>query len=103
MVRGLSATRVAGEQIRAFRRVRGWSLETLAGRVGLTRKGLSKIERGDVSSAVDRYERIARALGVPLADLFVGKPRKSERAARKAPARVVARSTLNDKHPSQAS
>jgi transcriptional regulator with XRE-family HTH domain len=49
----------------------------LASRVGLTRKGLSKIERGDVSSAVDRYERIARALGVPLADLFVGPPRRA--------------------------
>jgi transcriptional regulator with XRE-family HTH domain len=72
-----SATKVAGERIREIRGAHKWSLETLAAKVGLTRKGLSKIELGRTSPAVDRYERIAKALGVSLTALFVGPPRRA--------------------------
>jgi transcriptional regulator with XRE-family HTH domain len=59
-----------GQEIRRIRKWRQLSLEALAGRAGLTKGYLSKIENGHV--AMDRrstLNRIAEALNVSLADL----------------------------------
>jgi transcriptional regulator with XRE-family HTH domain len=71
---------VAGAQIRAFRMRAGLTLDALGKRLGLTRQGVQRIEAGEVASSIDRYEEIARALGVPLRDLLPDK-RRRRRAA----------------------
>lgn len=65
-----TVSRQVGRRIRVLREAKRWSLETLASKVGLTRKGLSKIELGQVASSIDVYQRITRALGVALPSIF---------------------------------
>jgi transcriptional regulator with XRE-family HTH domain len=64
-----STSEVAGAQIRALRLRKGWSCAELGRRVGLSRKGISKIELGG-STTVLRLDAIAKALGVTTADLL---------------------------------
>lgn len=47
------------------------SQEQLAERSGVSRPTISRIERAQVDVGIDALERIARALGVAVADLFV--------------------------------
>jgi transcriptional regulator with XRE-family HTH domain len=44
-------------------------MEKLGGKVGLTRKGVWRIEQGGTTS-LERLEKIALALGVPLSALL---------------------------------
>lgn len=64
-----TASVVAGMAVRSLRSRKGWSMEQLGAKVGLTRKGIWRIEQGGTTS-VERLERIADALGVGLADLL---------------------------------
>jgi transcriptional regulator with XRE-family HTH domain len=64
-----STSDVVGAQIRAIRMRKGWTLEKLGRRVGITRKGMSRIELGG-STTTDRLEAIARELGVSVGDLL---------------------------------
>lgn len=59
-----------GGQVRAQRGLRGISQEELAGRAGLHRTYLSDIERGARNPSLESIDKIAKALGVPLAMLF---------------------------------
>lgn len=59
------AARVAG-----LRAAAGLSLEALAGRSGVSRSMISLIERGESSPTAVVLERLATALGQPLAALF---------------------------------
>jgi transcriptional regulator with XRE-family HTH domain len=55
-----------------FRRARArLSQEELAERAGVSRPTISRIERAACDVGVETVERIAIALGVPVADLFV--------------------------------
>jgi transcriptional regulator with XRE-family HTH domain len=57
-------------RLRDLRAAHAWSLETLGERSGVSRSMISLIERGESSPTAVVLERLATALGVPLASLF---------------------------------
>jgi transcriptional regulator with XRE-family HTH domain len=59
-----------GAQVRALRRERGLTLKGLGERAGLSHPFLSQVERGLARPSVDSVQRIAHALGVPVAVLW---------------------------------
>ena len=59
-----------GARIRKLRRGLGLSQEALAGRAGLHWTYLSDLERGQQTPTLDVVNRLARALGVTLAEFF---------------------------------
>ena len=68
----LLATRISAE-----RRRRAWSLADLAGRSGVSKATLSKVERQEVSPTASVLARIAAALEITLAEL-VTPPKQEE-------------------------
>jgi transcriptional regulator with XRE-family HTH domain len=62
-------SRIAG-RVRGLRAASGLSLDALAGRSAVSRSMLSVVERGESSPTAVLLEKIATALGVPLASLF---------------------------------
>ena len=56
--------------VRELRQARAYSLEALASRSGVSRSMISLIERGESSATAVVLEKLAAALGVPLASLF---------------------------------
>lgn len=59
-----------GEQIRALRQQRNWTIEALALEANLSIPQISEIERGLRDAQITTYEKIADAFGVSLAGLF---------------------------------
>jgi transcriptional regulator with XRE-family HTH domain len=59
-----------GAQVRALRRERGLTLKALGQRAGLSHPFLSQVERGLAQPSLGSVERIADALGVPVAHLW---------------------------------
>ncbi|HUR16666.1 MAG TPA: XRE family transcriptional regulator [Candidatus Limnocylindrales bacterium] len=59
-------------QLRLQRRARGMTLRDVAGRAGVTESFLSQVERGVASPSVASLQRIARGLGLSIAELFAG-------------------------------
>jgi transcriptional regulator with XRE-family HTH domain len=57
-------------QVRGLRSERGYSLDDLAARSGVSRSAISLIERGASSPTAVVLEKLATGLGVPLASLF---------------------------------
>src|SRR2546423_907251 len=57
-------------RVREFRSGSRFSLDDLAERSGVSRSMISVIERGESSPTAALLEKLARALGVPLASLF---------------------------------
>lgn len=53
-----------GTNIRYARLRRRYTAETVAERAGITRKTLSRVERGDGSVAIGIYARVLQALGL---------------------------------------
>ncbi|HEX4914692.1 MAG TPA: helix-turn-helix transcriptional regulator [Vicinamibacterales bacterium] len=53
-----------GDRIRTARLRRACSTETLAGRAGISRKTLFRVERGDSAVALGIYARVLQALGL---------------------------------------
>ena len=68
-----------GLAVRFARSRRGWSQEKLAVEAGLDRAYVSRIERGDVEPGLSVQERIAVALGMPLAELVADAGRERKR------------------------
>jgi transcriptional regulator with XRE-family HTH domain len=65
-----------GPRIRALRQARNVTLKELAERAGVTESFLSQVEREVTSPSIASVQRIARALGLAIAELFVeGTPR----------------------------
>jgi transcriptional regulator with XRE-family HTH domain len=62
--------RQLADRLTDLRRSRGWSLEDLAERTGISRATLSRIERGDTSPTAAVLGRLAAAFGVAMAELF---------------------------------
>jgi transcriptional regulator with XRE-family HTH domain len=69
-----------GSHIRRLRLARGWSQEELAHRAGIDRSYMSGIERGVRNATVLSLHRVARALGVELADVLGPGPPRAEGA-----------------------
>ncbi len=61
---------VVGQNIRSFRKEKGWSQEKLAWTAGLSSNYLSSLERGNVNISVDALERIAQSLEVEAKQLL---------------------------------
>jgi transcriptional regulator with XRE-family HTH domain len=60
-----------GEAVRAARKARGMSQETLADAAGIDRSHMGKIERGERNVTLLNIARIANALGRKPSDLLV--------------------------------
>lgn len=58
-----------GEHVRRARKARGWSLEELATRSGMHRPNLHRLEVGRHLPSLETLERVADALGLPVANL----------------------------------
>jgi transcriptional regulator with XRE-family HTH domain len=65
-----SLDRLVGQRIRALRRSRGWSLDTLADKAFLSPSNLSRIETGARRIALDQLLPLARALDTTLDQLI---------------------------------
>jgi len=61
-----------GKRLRQLREERGWSQEEFADRAGLHRTYVSAVERGVRNSTLSVIERLAKALGVSLAEMLGG-------------------------------
>lgn len=61
-----------GREVREFRKARGITVADLASATGLSVGMLSKIENGAISPSLTTLQSVARALGVPITDLFRG-------------------------------
>jgi transcriptional regulator with XRE-family HTH domain len=59
-----------GARIRALRVARGATLRQLAAEAGVTESFLSQVERGVASPSIASLQRLARALGQSIAELF---------------------------------
>lgn len=59
-----------GERVRRLRHQRGLSQEALAHEAGLDRSYMGQVERGEKNISLLYVEKIARALGVPVVQLF---------------------------------
>ena len=66
-----------GELVRRLRRERGYSQEEFSFRAGLHQTYVSSVERGGRNVTIGTADRIARSLGITLADLFVELERRS--------------------------
>ena len=64
-----------GARIRALRLARGETLRRLAADAGVTESFLSQVERGVASPSIATVQRIARALGQSIAELFAADER----------------------------
>lgn len=71
------------ERVRLERDLRGWSLTELAGRSGVSRAMLSKIERGEASPTATLLVRLAGAFDLTLAGLIARAERIGDRLARR--------------------
>jgi transcriptional regulator with XRE-family HTH domain len=69
MTQDVDLDAVIRARIRGLRVARGWSLDALASRCGLSASTLSRIETGHRRIAVDQLSPIARALGTSIAQL----------------------------------
>jgi transcriptional regulator with XRE-family HTH domain len=70
-----------GELVRRLRQERGYSQEEFSFRVGLHQTYVSSVERGERNVTIQTAERIAKALGTTLADLFTELERGSDDSA----------------------
>lgn len=61
-----------GMRIRAMRRAKGWPLDVLARRCGISPAALGEIERGHKNFRLFTLLPIAKGLETTVADLFVG-------------------------------
>ncbi|MCX7289355.1 MAG: XRE family transcriptional regulator [Rhodobacterales bacterium] len=59
-----------GLRVRDLRRSLGWTLEEAAGRAGLARSTLSKIENGQMSPTYDALKKLASGLAISVPQLF---------------------------------
>jgi DNA-binding XRE family transcriptional regulator len=61
-----------GKRVRSLREDRGWTQEELAHRSRLNRSYMSEVERGKSDVSLSTLQKIARPLGISLAELLTG-------------------------------
>ena len=59
-----------GERLRSLRAAKGWTLEELAERSGLSKPFLSRLESGSRQPSIAAVLTLARVFGVPMGSLF---------------------------------
>ncbi|TXC65179.1 helix-turn-helix domain-containing protein [Piscinibacter aquaticus] len=68
-------------RLKSLREGRGWSLDALAARSGVSRSNISLIERGQSSPTASVLDKLSAGLGVTLASLFEETPHAGEAAS----------------------
>ncbi len=63
-----------GPRLRAARRARGWTLEDLAERAGMSMSTLSRLESGKRQASLELLLPLTRQLGLRVDDLLAGQP-----------------------------
>jgi transcriptional regulator with XRE-family HTH domain len=63
-----------GSRLRAARRARGWSLEALAARAGMSASTLSRLESGKRQASLELLVPLTRHLGIRIDDLLAAEP-----------------------------
>lgn len=63
-----------GDKVRQFRRARGWTLQMMADRCGLSISTLSKVENHKISLTYDSLIKLAEGIGVDVSELFSDTP-----------------------------
>ena len=58
------------EQIKLFRKLKGWSQEEMADKLEMSLNGYGAIERGDADILFTRLKQITEAFGISLVELF---------------------------------
>ena len=66
-----------GMEIRRIRKLRGWTLEQVGERSGVSLGALSQLERGGGNPGIGTVGRVAHALGVSVASLLTSAPERS--------------------------
>ncbi len=59
-----------GARIKEFRKAQGMTQEQLAEQIGVEPRHISRMEGGYNAPSIDRLEKIAKALNVPMRDFF---------------------------------
>jgi transcriptional regulator with XRE-family HTH domain len=59
-----------GERLRAIRQLRRRTLKEIASAAGISESFLSQLERGRTNATIATLQRLARALGIEVSDLF---------------------------------
>lgn len=75
-----------GDRIRALRKAQRLSLEAMAEHSGVALATLSRLENGKASGTLKTHQKIAEALGLPLAELYRDLPSPEEAAVQVVPA-----------------
>src|SRR5579859_7374589 len=65
----LALVSLIGERVRARRRARGWTLDELAQRSGVSRRMLVNVEQGVSNASIATLLRLAEALAIGLPSL----------------------------------
>lgn len=78
------------QRLKEFRSARGFSLDDLAKRSGVSRAMLSNIERGMASPTIGLLSKITTALGIPLTRLVADQDTERPRVIRKEEMRALA-------------
>lgn len=73
-----------GARLRKMRKERGWTLENLAGRTGLSKSYLSRIEGGEAEPSLAALFGAARAHGVSFSSLFEPEAEAEDRVVTRA-------------------
>ena len=61
--------KVFGVRLKELRNKKGWSQATLAGKLGVTREYLARLEGGQHDPPLSTVERLAKILGVRISKL----------------------------------
>lgn len=67
------AREILADQVRAFRKAKGWSQEKLAAESGLHRTYVGAVERCERNICLDNIERLSDALDVSPSELLKGR------------------------------
>lgn len=88
-----------GKRVRELREARGLTQPALAARVHMNVKFLSRIEVSDVNVTLATINKLAAALGVPVAELFntSDQPRTDDRKVALAVAKSIVENADDDK------
>lgn len=78
---GITIYAALAARIREERKRRDWTLERLAASAGISTGFLAYLEQNRKKPSLATIERIARALGVPIAELFREAPSRGRRDA----------------------
>jgi transcriptional regulator with XRE-family HTH domain len=66
-----------GRAVRRMRSRQGYSQEAFAARIGVHRTFIGSVERGETNISLANIARVAKGLGVTLAELFIEVERES--------------------------